>query len=535
MASAYTSFVVVDFVSNIANAVDESESPVITEMVTQQVDESGAYQEFTVQIQPPSNLAEAIRDFESFIFRTFTQQGTRWALVTNGAWPLAGCLKRCCSALGVNLSGSWSKYFDIRREARKLHPGASISDLSACCGVMGIQASCSSGSGNVKAMASILTALLNAGHQFTGPMTWDPDEDFRVAAPKGDGMEWPSGTGGCLRLRGVPWTADETEITQFFQGYAVEDVVVAYDPIGKHKGEAYARLSSDEEAHRAVQERNKQKMGTRYIELFPSSVKELEEARAANPGDEVNASLVLRLRGIPFSVTDEDIVTFFNTHHVGIIESSVHIQMGYDGRPTGCAFVRVISEEDAVKALALKKAYMGPRYVEIYRASEQELSQVLHEGTLAHARQPTMQGTAGTDHVVKLRGLPFAATELDIANFFVGLNIAVQGIHLVYNSDSRPSGEAFVEFQTSADVNGALQKNRQRLGHRYLEVFRSSRLEMQGGAATPLAGTHRMSPYATPLGKGRGGGGRLGGPSMGGRAAGGMGYGGFGGYGMRGY
>jgi hypothetical protein len=89
------------------------------------------------------------------------------------------------------------------------------------------------------------------------------------------------------------------------------------------------------------------------------------------------------------------------------------------------------------------------------------------------------------DNVVRLRGLPFRASEQDIAGFLSGLEIA--RTHIVYQG-GRPSGEAFVEFRNKFGCEGALQRNRQLMGSRYIEVFRSSKQEMDARVAGSFGG-----------------------------------------------
>ncbi|KAJ8531431.1 hypothetical protein K7X08_026865 [Anisodus acutangulus] len=70
--------------------------------------------------------------------------------------------------------------------------------------------------------------------------------------------------------------------------------------------------------------------------------------------------------------------------------------------------------------------------------------------------------------VVRLRGLPFNCSEIDIYKFFAGLDIV--DIFLV-NKDGRFFGEAFVVFAGLLQVDYALQRDRQNTGRRYVEVF----------------------------------------------------------------
>ncbi|OIS98339.1 PREDICTED: heterogeneous nuclear ribonucleoprotein H2 [Nicotiana attenuata] len=70
--------------------------------------------------------------------------------------------------------------------------------------------------------------------------------------------------------------------------------------------------------------------------------------------------------------------------------------------------------------------------------------------------------------VVRLRGLPFNCSEIDVYKFFAGLDIV--DIFLV-NKDGRFTGDAFVVFAGHMQVDYALQRDRQNMGRRYVEVF----------------------------------------------------------------
>ena len=519
----------------------------------------------------------------------YTQQSKRWTLVGNGTWAIQTVLRRCAKDNDVALSASWSKYYNIRSEvARSLGRSAAFSDLSGCLVAVGADstgAAPTPGSESALAIGQAVLKLQEKGHTFSKPIAWDPDAAIPDAAP----VAAVSVAGRCLRMRGVPYNADEAAVRDFFSGFEVDKVVVSYDTmLGKPKGEAYARMTTEEEASRAVAERNTQMLGSRYIELFSVPTEEMDEAAKLADEVENNTSLVLRLRGIPYSASESQIETFFASNGVTIDPASIHIQIGMDGRPSGCAFVRSSTEDDLQRALKLRMAYMGSRYVELYRATESELTRsLMHsrgESTLQRGggggggmgvgggygggQQMGVPGAPNSDCIVRLRGLPFQANEHDIASFFAGLNIAAQGIHLVYNSDNRPSGEAFVEFQSEVDVTGALEKDRyaeavflsltqstlsffllsshslshrMRLGPRYVEIFVSSRVEMLGGGDMSMQhggyGQSRMSPYGAPPpygGKGGRSGGYGGGYGNGGYG-GGKGYGGGGGYGGKGH
>ena len=72
-------------------------------------------------------------------------------------------------------------------------------------------------------------------------------------------------------------------------------------------------------------------------------------------------------------------------------------------------------------------------------------------------------------HIIRVRGLPFSATEEEVIKFFNNCNI--QQVHFCKNRDGRPSGGAFIEMETLRDVKEGLKFDRKTMGSRYVEVF----------------------------------------------------------------
>lgn len=87
--------------------------------------------------------------------------------------------------------------------------------------------------------------------------------------------------------------------------------------------------------------------------------------------------------------------------------------------------------------------------------------------------KPEMSGAGDQedDVVVKLRGLPWSATTEDIIKFFKDCSIlgGKTGVHMTTSREGRPSGEAFVEFESPEDVRRAIQRDRDHMGNRYIE------------------------------------------------------------------
>ncbi|XP_010550499.1 PREDICTED: heterogeneous nuclear ribonucleoprotein H isoform X2 [Tarenaya hassleriana] len=85
--------------------------------------------------------------------------------------------------------------------------------------------------------------------------------------------------------------------------------------------------------------------------------------------------------------------------------------------------------------------------------------------------------------VVRLRGLPFNCSDMDIFKFFAGLDIVDV---LLVNKNGRFSGEAFVVFSGPMQVQIALQRDRQNMGRRYVEVFRCYKQDYYNAVAAEV-------------------------------------------------
>ena len=214
---------------------------------------------------------------------------------------------------------------------------------------------------------------------------------------------------------------------------------------------------------------------------------------------------IIKCRGIPFSTTPKEIVEFLSDVNIVGGEKGVHLPKDRDGRASGDCFVEVASSSDLKKAEGHHKEHLGSRYVEVSEVQRSEMDWCLN-------RQPgSGGGNQINDGFVRLRGLPFEATKNDIANFFTGFSITPYGITLTMDQDGRPSGEAYVEFTSPDQVEKALAKNKEKMGHRYIEIFNSSRHDVR--YVSPSSSFNKG-----PGGYGDGGGGPQRGGSGGGRS-----------------
>ena len=73
----------------------------------------------------------------------------------------------------------------------------------------------------------------------------------------------------CVRARGLPWSATEEDVLNFFSDVPVKGgtagVFLTNDKSGRRSGEVYVKLNSQQDVEKALKH-NQQYIGKRYIE-----------------------------------------------------------------------------------------------------------------------------------------------------------------------------------------------------------------------------------------------------------------------------
>lgn len=100
----------------------------------------------------------------------------------------------------------------------------------------------------------------------------------------------------------------------------------------------------------------------------PGSAKDTAPG-AGDPAAE--KSCMLRLRGLPFACSEQEVYAFFSKHDViecvADVNKAVTFLQKTNGRPTGQAIVQMKSKQDAFMAQqALNGQWIGPRYIEVF-------------------------------------------------------------------------------------------------------------------------------------------------------------------------
>ena len=83
----------------------------------------------------------------------------------------------------------------------------------------------------------------------------------------------------------------------------------------------------------------------------------------------------LRMRGLPFSATKDDIAKFFESYNP--VLDSIVLTYRSDGRATGEAYVGFESPDASKSAMDLHRKSMGSRYIELFLSNKEEHGRAL--------------------------------------------------------------------------------------------------------------------------------------------------------------
>ncbi|XP_058900808.1 epithelial splicing regulatory protein 2 isoform X1 [Kogia breviceps] len=210
-----------------------------------------------------------------------------------------------------------------------------------------------------------------------------------------------------LRLRGLPFSAGPADVLGFLGPECpvtggADGLLFVRHPDGRPTGDAFALFACEELAQAALR-RHKGTLGKRYIELFRSTAAEVQQVLNRYASSPLLPTLTapllpipfplaagtgrdcVRLRGLPYTATIEDILSFLGEAAADIRPHGVHMVLNQQGRPSGDAFIQMTSAERALAAAQrCHKKAMKERYVEVVPCSTEEMSHVLM-GTLGRS------------------------------------------------------------------------------------------------------------------------------------------------------
>ncbi|KAI8465392.1 MAG: hypothetical protein J3K34DRAFT_387951 [Monoraphidium minutum] len=281
--------------------------------------------------------------------------------------------------------------------------------------------------------------------------------------------------GSVVKMKGLPFKANVDDVLKFYSGFSLGSsaIYLKRHADGRLNGEAFVCFENPEEARRACQkdrETFSEKWGDRYVRVYPTLESDVTDMQQAvqqqnmvytQGGHSHHSDSVVKMKSLPFDATQLDIIQFFEGFKLKA--NGVQLVVRSDNKPTGEAFVDFEAPDEAARALREKdhKVFhekFGDRYVRLIQVSRKEM-------------QATLSLRFGGEGILKVKGIPFKASPGDVRKFFSGYKIKADGVSFIMHQDGRPTGMAFIEFETPQEAVRAMDKDRAKFGPEYGDRF----------------------------------------------------------------
>lgn len=367
-----------------------------------------------------------------------------------------------------------------------------------------------------------------------------------------------SGSGGGVWIRAInfPVSYNYREIRRFFTGCDIpsNSLKLVNDRSGSRTGLAYIRFNNVQTAVNSLKLSGRVVDGCRVtvescgeaeyetaVDNFkPSFLRDNRGGRSrsrspvrrhVSPDREVKVCVVVKT--LSSKTTVADIRGYFSKSCVAK-NGGPFLEIGFDGRPTGCALVQFDSVQDFDEAIFTNRRHRSLNGVDVKvigikrgefddRTKKARLS--VAEKDIPPVKPATSSATGGAKVLVKpeprdtavassvasqdtttsiavkekeksvkttessegkpccveMRGVPWITTVATIKEFFKGLNIAENGIHVILDHEGRAAGSVYVEFASPADCMKGLERNRQYIGKRYVNIVLIGKKQMLAG------------------------------------------------------
>jgi len=178
----------------------------------------------------------------------------------------------------------------------------------------------------------------------------------------------------------------------------------------------------------------------------------------------------LRMQGLPFKATDEDIAEFFEGYNM--VPGSIKYQQNEEGRKTGHAAVLFESQADADRAFKEKqKQEIGGRWILLNDCDVEDAQDFENfNPDNKNVRCGDSVNEDNVDRCVKIRGLPWAANKTTVLEFFEGFRIRKSDITIDIQC-GKNSGFAVIQLPDAEEAERACSElDRKTIGNRWIGV-----------------------------------------------------------------
>lgn len=304
-------------------------------------------------------------------------------------------------------------------------------------------------------------------------------------------------------LQNLPFSCSEMEVRDFFRGLGVDGVRLLRDGQGRPNGRAMVKFFSPQDSFEALK-RGGGMMGQRFIEITPSSERQWanlgdsgtshtlhnssksnnsieshdHQHRRGHPGTggrdlrERSRSphkheFCVYLKGLPYEADKKQIKEFFK--NLAIIDDSIYIAYGPNGRATGEGFLEFKSELDYKSALGAHMQYMGSRFIQVHPISRKgmlEKIDSIRKRDVSQGDGKNQDGSKAPRNCAHITNIPYNISKKDVRAFLEGVGIYEDSLKVLTDSHGNGLGQAIFQLRTEEDARKAERLHRQKLNGR---------------------------------------------------------------------
>uniref|UniRef100_A0A3Q3REC2 RRM domain-containing protein n=1 Tax=Monopterus albus TaxID=43700 RepID=A0A3Q3REC2_MONAL len=158
------------------------------------------------------------------------------------------------------------------------------------------------------------------------------------------------------------------------------------------------------------------------------------------------------LKGLPYEADKTQVKDFFK--NLAIVEDSIYIAYGPNGRATGEGFLEFKTEQDYKTALGAHMQYMGTRFIQVHPISRKGMLEKID--TIRKLPR----------NCAHITNIPYNISKKDVRAFLEGVGLYEDTLKVLTDSQGNGLGQAIFQLRTEEDARKAERLHRQKLNGR---------------------------------------------------------------------
>ncbi|KAM6112930.1 RNA-binding protein 12 isoform 1-T2 [Pterocles gutturalis] len=308
-----------------------------------------------------------------------------------------------------------------------------------------------------------------------------------------------------VSVHGMPFSATESDVKDFFLGLRVDAVHMLKDHVGRNNGNGLVKFFSPQDTFEALK-RNRMLMIQRYVEVSPATERQWvaagghitfkqtmgpsgqshppppqahsrskspsgpKRSRSRSPHEQ---GFCVYLKGLPFESENKHVIDFFKK--LDIVEDSIYIAYGPNGKAIGEGFVEFRNEADYKAALCHHKQYIGNRFIQVHPITKKAMLEKIDMirkrlQNFNYDQKEILMSAEGEPGSPKLcahiSNIPYNITKMEILQFLEGLAVEENSVQILVDNNGQGLGQALVQFKAEDDARKAERLHRKKLNGR---------------------------------------------------------------------